>query len=170
MSRNQPTVHSDGQLIDPLPDGVLVRPITTHADHRGSLSELFDLRWNWHSAPLVSATLVTIDPGCIKGWAYHEVMEDRFALIAGKALFVFYDDRDDSSTKGKVIEYFVTENNRQLISVPTRLWHAVQCFGTKETVIVNFPTQAYQYDEPDKFSLPPDTDIIPYQFKRNCGH
>jgi len=35
-----------------LPEGVTFRDEVTHIDARGTVTELFDQRWNWHKDPL----------------------------------------------------------------------------------------------------------------------
>ncbi len=162
-------VTSDGQEIVSLPEGVSIHPLATHVDERGSLTELFDPRWGLFEKPLVSSTAVTIRPGKIKGWAYHAEMEDRFCLFAGDAAFVFYDDREESSTRGMTAKVVLSEYRRSIINVPPGIWHAVQNVGTKDVLIINFPTIPYQYEDPDKFRLPVDTDRIPYQFDHPSG-
>ncbi len=159
-----------GAALSTLAHGVTTHPIVTHHDERGSVGELYDPRWNWHPDPLISSTFVTIHPGKVKGWALHEVMEDRFCLLYGKAEFVFYDDREDSPTKGTLSKIVLSEHDRRIIRVPTHLWHAVRNIGPGDVLIINFPTQPYQYEDPDKYRLPLDTDVIPYRFEEKAGY
>jgi hypothetical protein len=51
-----------------LPEGVTFRDAVTHIDARGTVTELFDQRWNWHKDPLVFTYAFTKKPGMIKGW------------------------------------------------------------------------------------------------------
>ncbi|MEM7143549.1 MAG: dTDP-4-dehydrorhamnose 3,5-epimerase [Verrucomicrobiota bacterium] len=167
--KEEQSVTQTGSSVSTLAHGVSTHPIVTHHDERGSVGELYDPRWNWHADPLISSTFVTIHPGKVKGWALHDVMEDRFALLSGKAEFVFFDDRDGSPTKGSISKIIISENDRQVIRVPTGLWHAVHNIGPNDVVIINFPTQPYQYEDPDKYRLPLNTDLIPYKFEERKG-
>ena len=47
--RDRQTVSADGKNVGGLIDGMSFREIPTHADVRGSIVEIFDQRWNWHS-------------------------------------------------------------------------------------------------------------------------
>ena len=46
------TVSDDGVPIRQLPDGMRERASIKHIDDRGSVTEMFDTRWNWHPDPI----------------------------------------------------------------------------------------------------------------------
>jgi dTDP-4-dehydrorhamnose 3,5-epimerase len=58
-ARDRQLATPDGQRVARLTDGVRIKPLTTRADARGSVFELFDPRWAWHPDPLVYATRST---------------------------------------------------------------------------------------------------------------
>ena len=166
----------DPQLVTPegaptgrLTDGLHVRPLPTHADRRGSVCELYDLRWAWHPEPLVFAYCFTIRPGVVKGWNLHRAHEDRYALIAGEMELVLFDPRPDSPTYRQVCKVVLSAHNRCLVNVPKNVWHADHNIGTADVVIVNFPTVPYDHANPDKYRLPLDTALIPYSFGAVVG-
>lgn len=158
------TVTSSGEQIAKLPDGVRIKPLTTQTDERGTLVELMDERWDWAGEPMVYAYAVTIRPGVVKGWVHHKTYADRLALVQGEMLVVLYDDREDSPTHGLLAKVFMTEHHRQLLRIPANLWHAVQNIGDKDVLMMNFPTRPYDHENPDKYRLPLENDIIPYSF------
>ena len=41
--------------------------------------------------------------------------------------------------------------------------------GPEEAIIVNVPTEMYDYAEPDEYRLPPDTKDIPYDWSLRHG-
>jgi dTDP-4-dehydrorhamnose 3,5-epimerase len=49
------------------------------------------------------------------------------------------------------------------LSIPAGVYHAVQNVGDREAAFVNLPSQPYQHDDPDKYRLPIDNDVIPYR-------
>ena len=51
-SRDEQTVTPEGESVQRLPEGVTFRDAVTHIDARGTVTELFDQRWNWHKDPL----------------------------------------------------------------------------------------------------------------------
>lgn len=161
------TVTTSGGSLQALPAGVTFRDVTTHPDDRGSLCEMYDPRWPWHEAPLVYAYFVTLRPGKIKGWAMHKLHEDRYFIMFGEMEVVLYDAREDSPTKGLLAKVVLSEHHRRLMNIPAGIWHADVNIGSKDSVIVNFPTQAYDHADPDKYRLPLNTDQIPYAFDVN---
>src|SRR5262245_240162 len=62
------TVTADGQRVERLIEGVVVRNAVTHEDDRGELSEIFNPAWGVTSEPLVYVYQSMIRPGKLKGW------------------------------------------------------------------------------------------------------
>lgn len=158
------TVSQEGQTVSQLIDGVRVREVPTHADARGSVFELFDPRWDWHPDPVVFSYCFTIRPGYAKGWNLHKLHEDRYCILQGELALVMYDVRPGSPTYGKLSTVVLSEHNRRLVSVPKFVWHADHNIGTRDAVVVNFPTRPYDHANPDKYRLPLDTPLIPHSF------
>src|SRR5215213_2887041 len=122
--RDRATVTPLGARLKRVTEGVKFRSSSTHADARGTVLELYDPRWNWHSEPLVFAYSFTIRPGIVKGWNLHREHEDRYMLLQGEMLTVLYDPRPESSTCGEVCEIVLSESERRLVSIPRYVWHA----------------------------------------------
>ena len=167
--QDRQTVTADGSSVQRLPHGLTFRDAITHSDARGSVCELFDPRWGWHESSLVFAYTFTIRPGRIKGWGMHKLHEDRYFVLFGEMEVVFYDERPDSPTFGLVSKVVLAEHRRRLMNIPAGVWHANQNIGTKDVVVVNFPTIPYDHENPDKYRLPLDTDQIPYRFEDTRG-
>lgn len=163
------TVNAAGDALSPLLRGMTFHRVTTHLDARGSVCEMFDPRWQWHPDPLVFVYMFTIRPGVIKGWGLHKLHEDRYFVISGEIEVVLYDVRPDSPTVGQVVTVVLSELDRRLMNIPAGVWHASRNIGSKDALVVNFPTIPYQHDDPDKFRLPLDTDEIPYKFDTSRG-
>jgi dTDP-4-dehydrorhamnose 3,5-epimerase len=151
-------------------DGVRVRPIVTHQDSRGSLGELFSLSWATDEPPIVHAYFVTVRPGRVKGWAIHNHQLDRYAFISGSLKLVLFDYRDQSRTYRHVNELYFGETNRSLVSVPAGIFHAVENVGLADALMFNFPDVPYNYEAPDKSTLPLENTIIPYTFSSGRGY
>ena len=168
-ARDQATVSPEGSRISPLPEGVVIRDLITHVDERGTVCEMFDPRWQWHADPLVFIYNFSLRPGMIKGWGMHKLHDDRYCILSGELLLVLFDDRSDSPTRGLVAKIVLSEYQRQLVNIPAGVWHANQNIGSKDVVVVNFPTAPYDHMHPDKYRLPVDTDKIPYRFEQVRG-
>jgi dTDP-4-dehydrorhamnose 3,5-epimerase len=162
--KDRQTVTPGGENVPGPVDGSSYRRVPTHCDDRGSVVEMYDLRWNYHPDPMVFAYCFTIKPGYVKGWNLHKLHEDRYFLLQGEMELVLYDVRPGSSTLGQVSRVTLSETDRRLINVPKYVWHADHNVGTRDVVVVNFPTAPYNHTDPDKYRLPIDTSLIPWSF------
>ena len=82
---------------------------------------------------------------------------------------VLYDTREGSATKGEVNELFIGEHNPVLVHVPKDIYHGWKCISESEAIVINCPTEVYNYELPDEFRLPYDTDKIPYDWSIKMG-
>ncbi len=158
------TVTPSGEPVRRLTEGVVVRRLVTHTDRRGTVTELFDPRWNFHPDPLVYAYTFSVRPGVVKGWGLHTRHEDRYAILSGEMELVLYDPRPMSSTHGEVCRIVLSERDRCVVNIPANVWHADHNIGDRDVVVVNFPTVQYDHESPDKWRLPLDSPFIPHTF------
>jgi dTDP-4-dehydrorhamnose 3,5-epimerase-like enzyme len=54
---------------------------------------------------------------------------------------------------------------RQLL-IPAGVWHLSVNVALEETVLVNFPSQPYNYDAPDRLTMPWYSDSIPVDIEK----
>ena len=94
--RDRPTVDADSHELPSGIDGVEVRRLTTHADARGALTPVVDIRDPFWDAPIVYSYRFSILPGRIKGWGMHELQTDRYFIVSGSVRVVLFDGREDS--------------------------------------------------------------------------
>jgi dTDP-4-dehydrorhamnose 3,5-epimerase len=169
LRKDAQTVTSEGESVAPLIHGVVIRQQATQTDGRGTLCEILDLRWGVADEPIVSVYQFTIRPGKAKGWHLHRLHDDRIFVSRGEIKVVLYDDRDDSPTKGLVNEIHRSELHRDLMVIPSGVFHAHQNVGETDALLVSMPTRAYDHADPDVYRLPLDTDLIPYRFEDRIG-
>lgn len=167
--RDAATVSAEGKVLQPLPHGVEIHPLTTHPDDRGTICELFDPRWSFINSPFTYTYMATLRPGKVKGWALHHDHEDRYVLLFGEMQVMLFDAREDSPTKGLVASVVMSHYHRSMLNIPAGIWHADWNIGTTDAIFVNFPTKAYEHKNPDKYRLPIDTDQIPFKFPDERG-
>jgi dTDP-4-dehydrorhamnose 3,5-epimerase len=160
-------VTPEGTPVGDLPEGVQVRELITHADERGTVCELYDLRWGVQADPMVFSYLFTIRPGAAKGWGIHREHHDRYAFLEGELELALYDEREDSPTSGMVASVVLSGRHRSLLTIPPGVWHAERNIGSSDVVVVNFPTIPYDHHNPDKYRLPLDTEELPVEITRN---
>jgi len=132
--------------------GVRVKPLRVIPDDRGRLMEILrsddDLFIRFGQLYMTTAY-----PGVVKGWHYHKKQVDHFAVVRGMIKLVLIDRREDSSTRDEVNEFFLGQYSPQLVQVPALVLHGFKCVGTEEAIVLNCPTELYNYKEPDEFRL-----------------
>jgi dTDP-4-dehydrorhamnose 3,5-epimerase len=161
VRRDAQMVTAAGERIAPLPEGMLLRDLVTHVDGRGTVCELYDLRWGVNPDAVVFSYLFTIRPGAAKGWGIHREHEDRYAFLSGELELAFFDAREDSATAGQESRLVLSGYDRKLLVIPRGVWHAERNVGQVDVQVVNFPTIPYDHANPDKYRLPLDTDELP---------
>jgi dTDP-4-dehydrorhamnose 3,5-epimerase len=85
------------------------------------------------------------------------------------AKVVLHDGRKESSTYGLINEFYVGEQNPLLVKIPPLVNHGFRAVGDKVAIIINVPTQLYNYKEPDEFRLPYDSKEIGYDWAIKSG-
>jgi len=149
-------------------DGVKVRPLRRLPDERGFLMEM--LRSDWEEFEKFGQVYVTaVYPGVVKGWHYHKLQTDHFICVHGMAKVVLYDQREGSPTRGQVNEFFIGDLNPALIKIPPGVLHGFKGVGTELALIVNVPTELYNYAQPDEYRLPWDSPDVPYDWGLRNG-
>lgn len=146
-------------------EGVRIRKLKPIPDERGYLMEI--LRSDWEEFEEFGQVYVTAAyPGAVKAWHYHRLQTDHFICLQGMAKVVLYDGREDSPTYRQIDEFFIGHLNPLLVKIPPLVMHGFKGLGPGMTLMVNVPTELYNYQEPDEYRLPPDTDQIPYNWAR----
>jgi dTDP-4-dehydrorhamnose 3,5-epimerase len=146
-------------------EGVITKPLKTVTDERGWLTEV--LRSDWEHFKKFGQVYVTAAyPQVVKAWHMHKKQTDNMACIKGMVKLVLYDGRKNSKTKGETNELAIGEKNLVLVHIPPEVWHGFKTISEDYALILNVPTELYDYEKPDEHRLPPDTDKIPYEWKR----
>ena len=149
-------------------DGVKVRKLRLIPDERGFLMEM--MRTDWDEFEKFGQTYITaVYPGVVKGWHYHQKQTDNFICVHGMAKVVLYDGREGSPTQGEINEFFMGTLNPIMLKIPRGVMHGFKGISEEMTLIVNVPTELYDYQEPDEYRLPAHTDQIPYDWSRHDG-
>jgi dTDP-4-dehydrorhamnose 3,5-epimerase len=149
-------------------EGVKVRKLRLIPDERGFLMEM--LRSDWEEYEKFGQVYITaVYPGVVKGWHYHKLQTDHFVCVQGMAKVVLYDGREDSPTHGEVNEFFMGTLDPILLRIPKGVMHGFKGISEEMALIVNVPTELYNYQQPDEYRLPAHTDEIPYDWSRQDG-
>jgi dTDP-4-dehydrorhamnose 3,5-epimerase len=159
------TVTPDGQSrLRSIADVVVLRPVHHH-DHRGTLFEIVNgdpLIW---TDPVVWCYQTSVRPRQIKGWARHELKTDRYCLLSGDLLVLLHDDRTGSPTRGVTQRVILSPEGDRQVLIPVGVWHMIINLGNEDAQLINFPTEPYHHDKPDRILLPWDTDELPVKVR-----
>lgn len=149
-------------------EGVMVKKLRVIPDERGRLMEILRMDDEMFRK-FGQVYMTTAYPGIVKGWHYHKKQYDNMAVVKGMMKIVLYDGRPDSSTCGEINELFAGEHNPVLIHIPPYVYHGFKCISQEEAVVINTPTEVYDYREPDEFRVHPHDNDIPYEWDRKDG-
>jgi dTDP-4-dehydrorhamnose 3,5-epimerase len=145
-------------------EGVVTKPLKQIADERGWLTEILRNDWE-HFKKFGQAYVTGAYPHIVKAWHMHKIQTDNITCIKGMVKLVLYDDRKQSKTKNEINEFMIGERNLLLVQIPPEVWHGFKTISEEYALVLNLPTELYNYNKPDEHRLPPDTDKIPYDWK-----
>ena len=146
-------------------EGVKIKKLKVIPDERGRLMEM--LRSDDELfITFGQVYLTTAYPGVVKGWHYHKKQTDNMVVAKGMMKIVLYDAREGSATKGEVNEFFMGIHNTILLQIPPFVFHGFKCTSEEEAVVVNCPTETFNYEDPDEFRVDPHENDIPYDWGR----
>jgi dTDP-4-dehydrorhamnose 3,5-epimerase len=145
-------------------EGVITKQLRQVADERGWLTEI--MRSDWEVFQKFGQVYLTAAyPQVVKAWHMHKKQTDNITCIKGMMKLVLYDGREKSKTKGEINEFAIGERNLLMVQVPPGIWHGFKGLSEEYALMLNVPTELYNYKEPDEHRLPPDTKKIPYDWK-----
>ncbi len=145
--------------------GVKTKILKVIPDERGRLQEILrndDPLFSIFGQVYVSTTY----PGVVKAWHQHQFQVDNIACVHGTIKLVLVNMIYASLSKNQILEYYIGIHNPMLIQVPAGIWHGWKCISQEEAIIVNVPTLAYNYENPDEVRLDPHGGVIPYDWGR----
>ena len=145
-------------------EGVVTKQLKLIPDERGWLMEILRSDWE-HFQKFGQAYVTAGHPQVVKAWHMHKKQTDNMACVKGMIKLVLCDGRRESKTKNEVSEFIIGEKNPLLVKIPPRIWHGFKAISEEYALVVNIPTEVYDYNEPDEYRLPPDTEKIPYDWK-----
>lgn len=162
-------VTSDWQFLLDGIEGVHLREVRHVPRDHGVITEMYRSEWDPTGQPVVHSYQSRLFPGAIGAWSCHARSIDRLFVNQGHAKVVLYDGREDSPSFGKVREVHCGDVRPTFVVIPIGVWHGVQNLGTGDLLMINFPTLAYDYANPDHYRLPWDSEEIPYRWNAASG-
>lgn len=142
--------------------GVSVHEILHVPRDHGVITEIYRPDWDPTDLPVVQVYQSRLFPGAIGAWSCHKIAIDRLFVSQGHLKIVLYDAREDSATYQVLQELHAGDVRPRFLVIPPGVWHGVQNLGTNDVILLNLPTRAYSYEDPDHFRLAYDAPEIPY--------
>jgi dTDP-4-dehydrorhamnose 3,5-epimerase len=148
-------------------DGVSVREVRHVPRDHGVITEIFRPEWDPTGLPVVHIYQSRLYPGALGAWSCHQRSTDRLFVNQGQLKIVLFDGREGSKTRGFLMEVHAGDARPSLIVVPPGIWHGLQNLGSTDALILNCPTEAYDYKDPDHYRLAYDSAEIPYTWNES---
>ncbi len=149
-------------------DGVIIKKLKVIPDERGMLMEIMRADDSFYKK-FGQVYMTTAYPGVVKGWHYHKKQADNMAVVRGMMKIVLYDSRRKSKTYGEINEIFAGVHNPVLVHIPAFVYHGFKCISEEEAIVINTPTEVYNYKSPDEYRLPAHGSEINYDWGRKDG-
>jgi dTDP-4-dehydrorhamnose 3,5-epimerase len=160
--KDGPQVTSDWQKLQQSIEGVVIREVLHVPRDHGVITEIYRPEWDPSGLPVVHIYQSRLFPGAIGAWSCHTKTIDRLFINQGHVKLVLYDGREDSPTFGQVMELHTGDARPAFAVLPIGIWHGLQNLGSTDALMLNFPSRAYDYEDPDHYRLPYDSPEIPY--------
>ena len=146
--------------------GVAVIPLRQIPDERGKIMHM--LRADApHFEKFGEIYFSVIYPGVIKGWHLHRRMTLNYAVVVGMVKLVMFDPRDESPTRGELMELFIGESNYSLIKIPPGIWNGVKGVGDRPAYLANCATEPH--DPAEILRMDPFSSEIKYDWALRNG-
>jgi len=142
--------------------GVKIKPLKKITDERGFIMHMLrndDKEFKKFGEIYFSQ----VYPGIVKGWHLHIKMTLNYAVVKGMIKLVLFDVRDNSSTKGKLMEIFIGDNNYQLVTIPPGVWNGFKGIGTETAIVANCSDIPHNPQEIKRMA-PIKNDLIEYNW------
>lgn len=117
-------------------EGVVLTPLTRHADPRGWLMEVWREDESTHRPAMAYVSLTK--PGVIRGPHEHVDQADYFVFLTGRWKVALWDNRTSSS----IIQTVIIDQPSSLL-VPPGVVHAYKNIGDTDGLVLNLPDRLY---------------------------
>jgi len=146
-------------------NGVKIKKLKVIPDERGRLMEMLRADDDFFEK-FGQVYMTTTYPGVVKAWHKHEKQADNMACVSGMVKVALYDARKGSPTFREINEFYMGIYNPLLLHIPAGIYHGWMCVSADEAIVVNAPTETYNYERPDEQRLDPYGSEIPYEWRR----
>ena len=167
--KDGPQVTSEWERLQERIDGVSIREVLHVPRDHGVITEMYRPEWDPSGLPVVHIYQSRLFPAAIGAWSCHAKTIDRLFVSQGHLKIVLYDGREESPTYGRIMELHAGDVRPAFLVLPIGIWHGVQNLGSIDALLINFPSRAYDYNDPDHYRLPYDSPEIPYTWVESAA-
>ena len=143
-------------------DGVQMIPLKRIPDERGTIYHMLKST-DPHFTRFGEIYFSTVYRGVVKGWHRHSEMTLNYACIHGRIKLVVYDDREGSTTKGRLQEVFLGQDNYALAIIPPGVWNGFKGLSDPFAILANCCTHPHDPSRSER--LDPLDNHIPYDWE-----
>lgn len=126
-----------------LPPEDFSRSTVTHADQRGSFTELL------HMGSRGQVSLNISKPHITKGDHWHQTKHEKFIVLQGEGVIRFRKVGDST-----VIAYKVSGENLTVVDIPTGYTHSIENTGDTDMLTLMWANEVFDPAHPDTLRLP----------------
>ena len=126
-----------------LPPEDFSRPTVTHADQRGSFTELL------HMGSRGQVSLNVSKPHITKGDHWHQTKHEKFIVLQGEGVIRFRKVGDST-----VIAYKVSGENLTVVDIPTGYTHSIENTGDTDMLTLMWANEVFDPAHSDTLRLP----------------
>ena len=146
-------------------DGVRLKDVRNIVTKNGITRELYRPDWKLTEGTVQHMIHVTLNGKAVSAWHMHEIQTDHIFVLQGHVMLALFDDREKSPTRGKVNSFNLSPMRPTLIRIPPGVWHGLANMDQTQCSFINFFDRPYEYETPDEWRLPWNTDKIPFKFQ-----
>jgi dTDP-4-dehydrorhamnose 3,5-epimerase len=142
-------------------EGIEILPLKILRDDRGAVMHMIRST-DSHFSKFGEVYFSLVNPGAVKGWKKHKEISQNMVVPEGMIQIVFYDDRENSKTRGRLLSIEFGVDNYNLVKIPPNVWYAFKAISKTHALIANCTTAPH--DPNESVVLPLENDIIPYSW------
>ena len=133
-------------------DGVEIIELQTHKDNRGFFREIFRFPLQFSKLPVGQMSHSLVNEGVVKAWHGHIYQSQWNYVISGHVKVGLYDNRKDSLTHNKTIDFIIGDNDLPIAYYfPPGGMHGYKCIkGPMDIIYVTSGV----YDLNDEIRMP----------------
>ncbi|MCK4816547.1 dTDP-4-dehydrorhamnose 3,5-epimerase family protein [bacterium] len=133
-------------------EGVLLTPLKKISHPKGDI--LHGIKKNDQGfVAFGEAYFTKVNFGEIKGWNKHKSMTLNLVVPVGKVVFVLYDHREKSKTRGNFLSVEISVDAYQRLTVLPGVWLAFKGKDNGINLILNVADMEYDPDEVERLNL-----------------